>query len=213
MTFKILAIADLHWDLSPEELHTLQSANQTCNLCICLGDIPLDQLRVIKRNVNIPIIGVLGNHDIQDLLEDADIENAHGKVVEIQGLKIAGLSGVPKYTEQPHRILYTQEEAENLLKNISTVPADILISHSGSYNKNVDKSHVGFNAIDNYMKNMRPAYVIHGHDHVPSKKIKKYFWKKNGRRSVTQICVFRVEVIEIVLEQKIGKCFATQRNR
>lgn len=201
MTFKILAIADLHWDLSPDELQIVQSANQTCDLCICLGDIQLDQLRIIKRNVNIPIIGVLGNHDTQDLLDDADIENAHGKLVEIQGLKIAGLSGAPKYTERPHRILYTQEEIENILKNISTVPADILISHSGSYNKNADKSHIGFRAIDDYMKKVRPAYVIHGHDHVPSKKIEKFIWKRNGRRVVTQICVFRVEVIEIVLEQ------------
>ena len=198
---KHLAIADLHWDLSPDELQIVQSANQTCNLCICLGDIPLNQLCIIKRNVNIPIIGMLGNHDTQNLLDDAGIKNAHGKVVEIQGLKIAGLSGAPKYTERPHRILYTQEEAENILENMSSVPADILISHSGSYNKNADKSHIGFRAIDNYMKKVRPAYVIHGHDHVPSKKIKKYFLKKNGRRSVTQICVFRVEVIEIVLER------------
>lgn len=203
MTFKILAIADLHWDLSPNELQILQSANQTCDLCICLGDISLDQLRIIKRNINIPIIGVLGNHDTQDLLNDADIENAHGKVVEIQGLKIAGLSGAPKYTERLHRILYTREEAENIIESMSANPADILISHSGSYNKNADKSHIGFRAIDNYMKKVRPAYVIHGHDHVPSKKIKKYFWKKNGRRSVTQICVFRVEVIEIVVNKKI----------
>ena len=189
MTFKILAIADLHWDLSAEELQMIQAANQTCKLCICLGDIPLDQLRVIKRNVNIPIIGVLGNHDTQDLLEDADIENAHGKVSEIQGLKIAGLSGAPKYTEQPHRILYTQEEAKNVIENMSADPADILISHSGSYNKNADKSHIGFRAIDDYMKKVRPAYVIHGHDHVPSKKIKKFIWKRNGRRVVTEICV------------------------
>lgn len=201
MIFKILAIADLHWDLSTEELQMIQAANQTCDLCICLGDIPLDQLRIIKRNVSIPIIGVLGNHDTQDLLDDVDIENAHGKIAEIQGLKVAGLSGAPKYTERPHRILYTQEEAKNILENMSSVPADILISHSGSYNKNADKSHIGFRAIDDYMKNMRPAYVIHGHDHVPSKKIKKYFWKRNNRRTVTEVCVFRVEVIEIVLEQ------------
>ena len=155
MTFKILAIADLHWDLSPEELQIIRATNQTCDLCICLGDISLDQLRVIKRNVNIPIIGVLGNHDIQDLLDDADIENAHGKVVEIQGLKITGLSGAPKYTERPHRILYTQEEAENIIESMSANPADILISHSGSYNKNADKSHIGFRAIDDYMNKVK----------------------------------------------------------
>ena len=84
---------------------------------------------------------------------------------------------------------------------MSANPADILIAHSGSYNKNADKSHIGFRAIDDYMKKVRPAYVIHGHDHVPSKKITKYFWKRNSRRVVTEVCVFRVEVIEIVLEQ------------
>lgn len=197
MKYRILAIADIHWSLSTEEIRIIQNANTTCDFCICLGDILLDQLLFIKRNIELPVVGVFGNHDEPEFLGKAGIENMHGKRTEIHGIKIAGLSGSPKHTENPHRILYTQEDAKNILENVSGVPVDILISHSGSYNKNADQTHDGFQAINYYMKKVRPAYVIHGHNHAPSQKVMHYLRKRNGRRSVTEICVYRVEVIEV----------------
>lgn len=200
MKYRILVIADIHWSLSPKEIQIIRNANTTCDFCICLGDILLDQLHVIKRNIEIPIVGVLGNHDEPEFLKKAGIENIHGKITEIQGIKIAGLSGSPKYAENPHRIQYTQEDARNILEGVSNVPADILISHSGLYNKNADKTHVGFQAISGYMKKVRPAYVIHGHNHVPSQKAMHYLRKRNGKRSVMEICLLNQITVDQLQE-------------
>lgn len=196
----ILAISDLHWDMSAAEMKVLQSANESCQLCVLLGDIPLDRLRAIAENMALPTIGVLGNHDAIGLLDRAGIRDIHGKSVSVGGLQVAGISGSPRYKDDPDRPMYTQRESLAVEESLEAqAPADIIICHSAPYDRRADAPHRGFKSITRYMRRVRPAYVIHGHDHDDTVARKRYLLPRNGRTSVTVLGIYRVHVLELAL--------------
>lgn len=197
---KVLVAADLHWEMSPQEVRMLYHASHTCDLCVCLGDIPLDQLRLISRSVNIPIVGILGNHDDPGLLSCAGIEDIHGKSVDVCGIQIAGIGGCPRYKDETDRPLYTQEESLSIERSLEEQPpADLLICHAGPFDRRCDPPHRGFKSISRYMRRFRPAYVLHGHDHDNALWKRRYALAKNGRRSTTVICSYRIHEVAVVV--------------
>ena len=50
---------------------------------------------------------VLGNHDSWEKYKEYDIENINGKVININGIRIAGISGSFKYKNSDQYALYT----------------------------------------------------------------------------------------------------------
>ena len=79
----ILAIADLH-DWSVDELELIRDLDFDC--CCLLGDIPDAALEIIKRLVQKPLFGVLGNHDELSTLSRCGIQNLDGKSVTVNVL-------------------------------------------------------------------------------------------------------------------------------
>jgi Icc-related predicted phosphoesterase len=158
---KILVISDLHY-------HTVSDirniTNTNCDLCLLLDDIECKLLKEIKRNIKVPIYAVLGNHDTDDLLEKADIENINGKVIDFNGIKIGGIEGSSCYKDSSF-VMHTQEESLKIMKNLPYV--DILISHDSAYkqfSENISKE--GYQGISWYLENKKPILHIHGHHHV-----------------------------------------------
>lgn len=181
----VLAIADLHWELFRKEVELIQSANGTCQLCVLLGDIPLDQLKLISRCVSLPTVGVLGNHDERGLLGRAGFRDIHGESVQAAGVRIAGIGGSPRYKEDPDRPMFSQEESLATEKRLERqLPADILICHSSPYDRRADAPHRGFRSVSRYIRRVRPACVLHGHDHDDSVSDRRYLLPVNGRRAV-----------------------------
>lgn len=194
----ILVVSDLHWDLSQKEVSLLKMANDTCALCVCLGDIPLDQLRIVFRNVLIPTVGVLGNHDAFGLLGHAGIEDIHGRSVRVAGLQVAGIGGCPRYKNDFDRPLYSQADSLAIERELEQQPpADLLICHSSPFDFRQDRAHRGFLGISRYMRRVRPAYVIHGHDHEDKAYRRGFSFTKQGRRFTSVVCSYRVQMLQV----------------
>lgn len=181
-TVKILAIADLHW-YKNEELSQIR--NLDYDICVLLGDIPVDAIKLIKKYAgNKPVIAVAGNHDDWNTLELGGAENIHGKCVEYCGYSFAGFSGSARYKHGDYP-MFTQRESLNLGKELKK--ADILISHDSGYQLfGKDKPHSGLFGIDLYNLKNRIKLNICGHHHTQI--VKKRF-------GTTTICVFRCALI------------------
>jgi len=159
----LLVIADTHNCLCESDIPFFAD----CNACFLLGDLSGKDLAVVKRLIlpYIPVYGVLGNHDDFPLYKNNGIEDIHGRVVSVNGVRVAGLQGSIRYkhTDYP---LYTDEESVDISNSIET--ADILISHDspkyafGEHNL----AHSGLQGVTDYCFNNSVPLNIHGHHHV-----------------------------------------------
>lgn len=182
-TLKILAIADLHW-YTNKELRQIKNLNY--DVCVLLGDIPVDVIKLIKKYVgNKPIIAVAGNHDDWNTPELGEAENIHRQCVERCGYSFAGFSGSARYKYGDYP-MFTQRESLNLCKRLKK--ADILISHDSGYQLfGKDKPHSGLLGIDFYNLKNKVKLNICGHHHTLA--VKK-------RLGTTTVCVFRCALIK-----------------
>jgi Icc-related predicted phosphoesterase len=133
---------------------------------------------------------VPGNHDPglkpQDLtwmplrselpvLGPAGCENIDGHVVEVRGLRIAGLGGSIRYKEGPNQYSQAQTGRRALklefrirLKRVRNGrKLDILVTHAAPYGlaEAKDAAHVGFVAFLRLIRTFQPLLVVHGHVH------------------------------------------------
>lgn len=182
---KLLIISDTHEHMFIDpNLHLL---SEPVDACLLLGDISPKELKYIKETVKAPIYGVLGNHNEFYNYEKNGIENIHGKVVEVKGVRIAGIQGSIKY-KNANMPLYTDEESVDIANSMEA--ADILISHDspkylhGRHNI----AHSGLQGITHYIEKHN-ALNIHGHYHE-----NKIYTPLNGNKSV---CVYGVKILEV----------------
>lgn len=190
LNIKILFIADTHNCLSYEK-ETLDQIKSIIeyDYCILLGDHSVDDLYEITKIIpKSKICGILGNHDGWEKYKEYDIENINGKVININGIKIAGISGSFKYKNSDQYALYTHEESIEIANNMEV--ADILVSHDKPFTeKQYGDAHDGLKGITQYIyKNHIPLH-IHGHIHEESEEI-----LKNGTKSIG---VYKVKILEI----------------
>ena len=178
----ILFIADLHY-LNIDNLEKIK--NLSYDICILLGDIPKKYLDAIKEVVNNnKLYGITGNHDTFNLLEKNNINDINMKIININGIKIAGISGGVKYKFG----MYAMLGQEELLEKITNLQkCDILVSHETGYHYlKEDIAHEGFIAIDDYLKTYNPKYHIFGHYH------NNYFFIKYN---TSCYCVFQCSLL------------------
>ena len=180
---KMLIITDTHGCLKPEDIPDCDA-----DVCFLLGDIFLHELAIIKEKVtNMPIYGVLGNHDGFELYEMAGIENIHGKVVEVNGVKVAGFQGSFRY-KNTYFPFYDDDESVEIADCIER--ADILISHDSPKHFHVDQdwAHSGLQGITHYCEKLDVPLNIHGHFHENMSGV-----LENGTRVV---CCFGVQIVD-----------------
>ena len=131
---------------------------------ICLGDISYDEYVLIDslaKEYGLPVYSVTGNHDF-DVPKGTIIKNINGKIVNVNGVRIAGLNGCYRYRDDDS--LYLQKEAIKVLDN--TPRADILISHDRTFKPfSTDYAHQGLIAIDKYLYENHVPVHLHGHYH------------------------------------------------
>lgn len=186
---KILFITDTHNCLTydKETLEKIKSYRDY-DCCILLGDHSANDLYEILQIVpKEKIYGVLGNHDGWDKYKEYSINDINGKVVNIKGIRIAGISGSYKYKDSDKYALYTHEESIEIANRLEK--ADILITHDKAFTqKEIDEAHDGLKGITEYIyKNQIPVH-IHGHLHEEKKET-----LKNGTVS---ICVYKVKYMQ-----------------
>lgn len=158
------------------------------DVCFLLGDLSLRDIEIVKEKIGeTPIYGVLGNHDGFELYDRCGIENIHGRVIEINGVKIAGMQGSFRY-KNTNFPFYTDEESVAIAEKLP--PADILISHDSPkhFHGSDDWAHSGLEGISHYCKKYNVPLNIHGHFHDSVSGI-----LENGTRS---ICCYKVQLID-----------------
>ena len=187
---KLLIITDTHNCLTydNESLEYLKNITNY-DYCILLGDHSADDLYEITKIIpKEKICGVLGNHDSWEKYKEYDIENINGKVININGIRIAGISGSFKYKNSDQYALYTHEESIEIANNMTE--ADILVSHDKPFTeKQYGDAHDGLKGVTQYIyKNHIPVH-IHGHLHEETEEI-----LKNGTKSIG---LYKIKVLEL----------------
>jgi uncharacterized protein len=128
---------------------------------VTLGDLdpawtaPLETL-------DLPRLGVHGNHDGENQLAAAGIRDLHLTLVRVGGWTFTGFEGCVRYGDGPHQ--YSQDEAAALARRLP--PADVLLCHCPPWGVNDepdDPAHVGFTALRAWVERHQPRYLLHGH--------------------------------------------------
>lgn len=165
---KILVIADRP---PKENIKKVISQNNVELICT-LGDLSYLDIKELSDINNIPKIGVYGNHDSGRYFEELGIINVHLKTFEFNGFILGGFQGSVRYKDSPAALMYTQEEAFELLKDFLYV--DVVLAHCPPYGINDEPeelAHQGFKALRKYLEEKKPKYLFHGHTYPSSDKL------------------------------------------
>ena len=157
------------------------------------GDLPFDYLEYLVSRLDVPLLYVPGNHDPSlrppdttwTPLRAIDLErpapgpqgcvNIDGRLLEVRGLRIAGLGGSLRYKAGPNQ--YSQGQmGRRALKlelriRLGRVrdgrKLDALVTHAPPYGaaEAEDSAHVGFVAFLRLIRNFHPLLAVHGHIH------------------------------------------------
>ncbi len=187
---RILAIADE----VVESLWGERVCGLDPDLVIAAGDLPWDYLEFMSSRLDVPVVFVPGNHDPETgsarygrsgLFFEAGLPvddprphgcvNADGAVVDVAGLRIAGLGGCVRY--RPGANQYSQREyarrARRLLRQARRVQrsspggVDLLLTHAppSGLGDDDDPPHHGIQALHDVLEQLRPQLHLHGHIH------------------------------------------------
>jgi uncharacterized protein len=132
------------------------------DLVVLCGDLDLAWIDAL-REVDLPKLGVYGNHD-GAYMPALGISDLHLRRVELEGVSFAGFEGCVRYRDGPHQ--YTQEEASGLARGLP--PADVLVCHAppaGINDEPGDRAHEGFEGLREWVRDNVPRLILHGHTH------------------------------------------------
>ena len=183
-------IADTHNCLKDgNEILKYIQEQKDYDYCILLGDHSASDIEEILKVIPLnKICGILGNHDSWNKYDIYGITNISGKVINIKGIRIAGISGGHKYKNSNEYVLYTHEESIQIANNIEK--ADILITHDKPFiQDNHNSAHDGLKGITEYIYKNHIALHIHGHLHENKEEI-----LRNGTKS---ICLYMAKLLEL----------------
>jgi Icc-related predicted phosphoesterase len=116
------------------------------------------------------VVFVPGNHDLDDPPGDVDGINADRRIVEVGGLRIAGLGGAgPTPFGFPYE--WSEDEAEAALDRLlgDAGAVDVFLSHSPPSDTKLDRTahgaFVGSTAVKRWISRVRPKLFVCGHIH------------------------------------------------
>ena len=160
------------------------------------SDLPMEYLGFIASSLNKPVVFIFGNHNLKEfdnfrrhpspMAEYGSIKNgmrnsfgsthAGDRVVNVNGLLIAGLGGSMCYNHGPNQFT----ERQMYQRMVRLLPrlwwnrlmhgryVDILLTHTApkGIGDRADLCHVGFDAFLWFMRRFKPRYLLHGHIHL-----------------------------------------------
>lgn len=164
------------------------------DLIAACGDLPFDYLEYLVSVLDRPLVFVPGNHDVdlsrlrygrnglpmsagQPALEIGPPGgiNVDGRVMDVAGVRIAGLGGCVRYRPGPNQ--YSQQQyarrARQLARRIRRGtkrdgrPLDLLLTHAPPLHCGdaLDGPHVGIAALHPLVEAVTPTLLLHGHIH------------------------------------------------
>lgn len=182
---KILSLSDQVLEF----IYTPSVAERFADVDIVLGcgDLPYYYLEYLVDVLAKPVFHVRGNHAAnieyaatgEDRISPWGAVDLHRRVVNFQGLLMAGFEGSLRYRKGP--FMYTQAEMWNFV--LSMTPRllwnmarhgralDLLATHAPPWGVQdaADPAHRGFKAFRWLLRVFRPRYHFHGHIHLYDK--------------------------------------------
>jgi Icc-related predicted phosphoesterase len=161
---RLLVLADRPFHADPATLATQHGVDAI----VCLGDLQPSWLETLDR-VQLPKLGVYGNHDIEPYMEWFGIENLHMRRVGLdRGPAFAGFEGCVAYHRERkrHGPSFSQKQASKLSRKLPA--ADVLVCHCpprGINDDDSDPAHVGYDGLRDWVLEHRPRLLLHGHTH------------------------------------------------
>ncbi|PSP55831.1 metallophosphoesterase [Halobacteriales archaeon QS_1_67_19] len=173
----MLVLGDAHAD-DPDNRRALFAAyrDARADVALQLGDL-------LYYDLPIPTYFIAGNNEDFDAIEalrhgrvaSSDVENAvliAGDVVEVEGLRIAGLSGnyAPSQFERPRPNLQGERRRHFVRNDVEQLrqieDVDVLLTHEAPHGLPVAESYeVGCEYIDDLIEATRPDLCLVGHHH------------------------------------------------
>jgi hypothetical protein len=187
---RVLAVSDV----VEEGLRADIGPARGADIILGCGDLPFDYLGYLMNALDVPLVFVPGNHD-PDLsgyrVSRAGLTlraglparppwpdgavSADGRVVDVAGLRIAGLGGSRRYRPGPNQ--YSDRQQARRARRLALRarlrrqhPIDVLLTHAPprGVGDGSDPVHQGFPALNVLTARLRPALLLHGHvDPVP----------------------------------------------
>lgn len=156
------------------------------DVLLSAGDLPFDYLEFLVDALEVPAVLVPGNHDpeLGGYTRRAGLSlragfparwpgprgwvNADGQVVEVAGLRVAGLGGSIRYSSGPNQWTQAQQarRARRLTRR-ARGPVDVLLTHSPprGVGDRADGPHIGFDCLHHVVRSLQPRWLLHGHIH------------------------------------------------
>jgi Icc-related predicted phosphoesterase len=131
-------------------------------LILLLGDLEPAWTEGLAA-VELPKLGVRGNHDPLDALAALGAEDLHLRALACRGLTFAGFGGSPRYSRTGANE-WTEEEAAEMLDGLPA--ADVLLTHTppaGVNDDPADHVHRGSAALREWVEEHEPRLLLHGH--------------------------------------------------
>jgi uncharacterized protein len=157
---RVLALADKPPPLDP----ALMARQMGVDAVLCLGDLDRAWIEGL-RALELPKLGVHGNHDEKDLLREVEVEDLHLRRTSLGGRTFAGFEGCVEYGGGGH-YHYSQRKASRLVRRLPA--ADILLCHNPPFGINDDPddpAHIGFEGLRDWVDHHHPRHILHGHTH------------------------------------------------
>jgi calcineurin-like phosphoesterase family protein len=176
-----------------ESLWTDQVRRHSVDLVLAAGDLPFDYLEYLADALEQPCVLVPGNHDADlggysrrrglwtrdgfpvDWPGPQGWQDTDGQVVDVAGLRIAGLGGSIRYSGGPNQ--WTEGQQSRRAKRLARTAhrkyrqdgrgVDVLLTHSPprGLGDREDLPHRGFACLHDAVRRIRPALMLHGHIH------------------------------------------------
>ena len=178
-------------------------AVREARLIVACGDLPFDYLGYLMNALDMPLVFVPGNHDpdvsgyrtsragltLRAGLPDrppwpAGAVSADRAVVDVAGLRLAGLGGCLRYSQGPNQ--YTQRQQTRRARSLARRArwrqrrdgrgVDVLLTHApprGAGDRE-DPAHQGFQALNRLTGRLRPPLLLHGHIHPDGQPIQAH---------------------------------------
>ncbi|MCS7192664.1 MAG: metallophosphoesterase [Armatimonadetes bacterium] len=176
MGIRTLVVGDMHGQMK----FVWNALNQEKpELLICVGDWgdkgqvePQEYHAILKL---VPVYSVFGNHDDWDLiktlknLDGSPVLLPNGEIVEIKGIRIAGINGIwAKSHKKPYYI--TDEEVLSIAQKLAGKEVTVLVTHScpaGLADETPKGTHGGQRCFLDAFKIVNPRIHLCGHLHKP----------------------------------------------
>jgi hypothetical protein len=169
-------------------------AARGAQLILACGDLPFEYLGSLMNVLDVPLVFVPGNHDpdvsgyrssragltlraglpARAPWPDGAI-NADGRIIDVAGLRLAGLGGCLRYSEGPNQ--YTDGQQARRARALRARAwwrrrrdgrgVDVVLTHApprGAGDAD-DPPHRGFRGLPGLVAALRPAALLHGHVH------------------------------------------------